>query len=155
MIAIGENGNFGKLLEKTNDFNFPQSASENLLSHAGTLGRKMLYAQFILRLRLQDSYDNAIEILVNESSCDDDTLKLIVSRGLTFKIVRTSLYNHLVQQMSDDYDESFSQQVRDQLTQEGHTAQALSLQMFFDAVPAGLPTMASVVQRLRGGDNVK
>jgi len=156
MIAIDENGiDLGKLLENTNDLNFPQSASENLLSHAGTLGRQMLYAQIILRLRLQDSYDNAIEILVNESCCDDDTLKLIVSRGLTCKIVRTSLYNHLVQRMSDDYDESFSQQVRDQLTQEGHTAQALSLQMFFDAVPAGLRTMASVVQRLRGGDNVK
>ena len=69
---------------------------------------------------------------MNESSCDDDTLKLIVSRGLTCKIVRTSLYNHLVQRMSDAYDESFSQQVRDQLTQEGHMAQALSLQVCKD-----------------------
>ena len=81
-------------------------------------------------------------------------MELLVSRNLVSRLVGTPLYHQLVQMVVED-EESVGMQVVGQLAQGGHKPQAMSLQMVLEGVPAGLRTMASVVQRLRSGNNNK
>ena len=88
------------------------------------------------------------------------------------RLVTTPLYQQLVEMVVEE-EESVGVKVVEQLAQGGHKPQAQSLQvrhlswflslekrdiffqMLFEGVPAGLRTMASVVQRLRRGNNNK
>jgi len=143
-----------KLTANTDKENFPPAASQLLISHCEKLGQTMLVLKLVLQLQMEDKYEEVLEILFDKTSCDHQCMELLVSRNLVSRLVGTPLYHQLVQMVVED-EESVGMQVVGQLAQGGHKPQAMSLQMVLEGVPAGLRTMASVVQRLRSGNNNK
>jgi len=143
-----------KLLANVDDVKIPSNISQLLISHCEEVGPTMLVVKVVLQLRLEEKYEEVLEILFDQTSCDHECLGLLVSRGLVSRLVTTPLYHQLVQMVVEE-EESVNMQVVEQLTKGGHKPQAMSLQMMLEGVPAGLRTMAAVVQRLRSGNNNK
>merc|ERR1719470_217643 len=142
------------LLANVDDEKFPSNTSQLLISHCEDMGQPMLMVKLVLQLRLEEKYEEVLKILFDQTFCDHECLGLLVSRGLVSRLVSTPLYHQLVQMVVEE-EESVNMQVVEQLAQGGHKPQAMSLQMLIEGVPAGLRTMASVVQRLRSGNNNK
>jgi len=136
-----------ELLDNVNEQKLPPAACQALLSHCEDLGQTMLVVKLALQLKITEKYESVLEILCDQTSCDRECLRLLVSRGMVSSIVGTVLYHQLVQMVLEE-EESLGLQVVEQLTQGGHKPQAQTLQMLLEGVPAGLRTMASVVQRL-------
>jgi len=155
MLAVDKEGkDLMKLTSKIESGMLPKESSVNLVSHCEKMGQTLLMLKLVLQLKLENKYEEVLEILTDNPSCDNECLELLVSRGLVSRLVSTPLYHQLVNMVVEE-EESIGKQVVDQLVQGGHKPQAMSLRMVLDGVPAGLRTMASVLQMLRSGNNNK
>jgi len=155
MLTIDQEGkDVMKLTAKMDSGMLPEESSKNLISRCEELGQTLLMLKLVLQLKMENKYEEVLEILIDNPSCDHECLELLVSRGLVSKLVSTPLYHQLVN-MVVEKEESVGKHVVEQLVQGGHKPQAMSLKMVLDGVPAGLRTMASVVQMLRSGNNNK
>jgi len=155
MLTIGQEGkDLIKLTTNVNKDVLPERASSKLISHCEELGQSLLMIKLVLQLQIEKKYEEALEVLFENPSCDLECLELLVSRKLVSRLVGTPLYHQLVHMAVEEMD-PVGNQVVEQLVQGGHKPQAMSLKMVLEGVPAGLRTMASVVQRLRSGNNNK
>jgi len=143
-----------KLFYNVDDDNFPPTVSQLLVTYCSDIGNTNLMIKMVLQLRMETKYEQVFEVLTSETSCDHECLRLISTRGLVSRLVGTSLYHQLVQMVLEE-EESVGKMVVEQLFQGGHKPQAQTLQMLFEGIPPGLRSMASVVQRLRKGNNNK
>merc|ERR1719308_581730 len=155
MLTIDKEGkDLMRLTSKIESGMLPEESSRNLISHCEEIGQTLLMIKLVLQLKMENKYEEVLEILIDNPSCDHECLELLVSRGLVSKLVSTPLYHQLVNMVVEE-EESVGNQVVDQLVKGGHKPQAMSLKMVLDGVPAGLRTMASVMQMLRSGNNNK
>jgi len=135
------------LLEGVTESQIPSEVAECLMEQVDKeRSDKQLGMKIVLKLGMENRYEDVLQALETQTTCDLTLASLLVEQSLACRLVTSPLYPALFRLVTL-HEGDLLDKLSHQLREAGYGPQASSLQMISEGMPAALRTMASVAQR--------